>query len=372
MKILLISGAEVPHTMKWAAGLSSLGIDVGVYTLGDYDHEYYKKNNVTVFQDDRGNNIYKQSCGSLKKIEYFRYVKKLKKIIREFNPDILHAHYASGNALLGALTGFHPYVISVWGSDVYEFPQKSILHRMILKFNLSKADKILSTSHVMAKETSRYTNKEIVVIPFGIDLNVFKPLNLPIRKGYSNDDIIIGTIKTLEEKYGVEYLIRAFSIVKERHKNLPLKLLIVGGGSLLEKLKSLAQELSISSDVIFTGRIPWAKVPYYDNIIDIPVFLSTVDSESFGVAIIEASACEKPVIVSDVGGLPEVVDNEETGFVVPRKNEYAAAEAIERLIVDFGLRVSIGKKGREKIKRYYDWNENLNQMIKVYKNILNS
>lgn len=367
MRILMISGAEVPHTMKWAAGLSDAGIEVGVYTLSDYDHEFYKNHHVTVFQDDRGDDIYHQNCGSIKKLGYFRYIKNLKDIIKTFKPDILHAHYASGNGFLGALAGFHPYIISVWGSDVYEFPQQSFLHRIVLKYNLHKADVILSTSYVMAKETAKYTNKEIQVIPFGIDMNAFRPMKLQDRGLFSDNDIVIGTIKTLEKKYGVEYLIRAFSILKNRHPNLPLKLLIVGDGGLRNNLENLVNKLSISADVVFTGRVPWQKVPIYDNLLDIYVALS--ESESFGVAIIEAGACGKPVVVSNAGGLPEVVENGVTGYVVPKKDPESAADAIEKLVVDKSLREKMGEAGRERVMKLYKWENNLQQMINIYKNL---
>lgn len=364
MRILMISGAEVPHTMKWAAGLSDIGVEVGVYTLGQYDKSFYDKHNIKVFQDDRGDDIYHQKCGGLKKIGYLRYVSNLKNVIKDFKPDILHAHYASGNGLLGALSGFHPYIISVWGSDVYEFPQKSFFHKSVLRYNLSKADKILSTSHVMAKETSKYTGKEIEVIPFGIDLNVFKPMPRKTQKYFQQDDIVIGTIKTLEKKYGVEYLIRAFSIVRKRHSELPLKLLIVGDGTLRGQLEKLVKELNMDEDVVFTGRIPWQDVPIYDNMLDIYVALS--ESESFGVAIIEASACEKPVVVSDAGGLPEVVDDHVTGLIVPKKDSIAAAEAIEKLVLDINLRCKMGKDGRMRVEKLYDWKYNLKEMINAY------
>lgn len=97
----------------------------------------------------------------------------------------------------------------------------------MLKYNLKKADKILSTSNVMAKETKLYTNKDIEVTPFGIDIEQFKPM--VFESLFDKDDIVIGTVKSLEEVYGIEYLIRAFKIISDKYENLPLKLLIVGG-----------------------------------------------------------------------------------------------------------------------------------------------
>ena len=369
MRILLVSPANVAHTMKWAAGLADRGIKVGVFTLAECDRKFYQEHNVKLFIFGLNKSVYKEACGSLKKLRYLTYVHSLKKVIKEFNPDIVHAHYASGNGLLGALSGFHPYIVSVWGSDVYEFPQKSWIHKEILKFNLKHADRILSTSHVMAQETNRYTNKKIEITPFGVDMAVFKPMK-PTISLFKNDDIVVGTIKTLEEKYGVEYLIRAFAKVKLKLNDDHLKLLIVGDGSLRKKLEALALNLGISESTLFTGKIPWMQVPMYDNLLSISVSVSTVDSESFGVAVIEASACEKPVVVSDVGGLPEVVNDGVTGIIVPKCSIDKTAEAIEKLIVEEDMRLRMGRAGRMRVNKKYNWNDNLTQMINIYEESL--
>ncbi len=364
MKILILSDCNNPHTIKLVKSFSKQNnIEVFLYGLERLKvNDYLTLKNFNVKTLD----IKVKKSGTISKIKYLQAIFDIKKIIKEFRPDIVHAHYASSYGLLGVLSGFHPLVISVWGSDIYIFPKKTFMHKIILKYNLKKADKILSTSFAMAKETSKYTNKNIDVIPFGVDLDVFKSKKVldSYYAPFNSEDIIIGTVKSLEKIYGVEYLIKAFKIVLDKHKNLPLRLLIVGGGSLKKSLISLTKELKIDDKVKFVGKIPYYDVCIYHNIIDISVFLSL--SESFGVAVVEASACEKPVVVSNVGGLPEVVDNGLTGFVVPVKSEKKAAEAIEKLILNRDLRVKMGKNGRKKVEELYNWNNNFRDMNNVY------
>ena len=234
----------------------------------------------------------------------------------------------------------------------------------MIEYSLRKADKILSTSRAMAAQTKKFTEKEIEVTPFGIDVDKFKPQKN--ESVFGPDDLVIGTIKTLEKKYGVEYLIRTFKLVKEKLPAAKLKLLIVGGGSLTDSLKELVNELNLEEDTIFTGFINPDEIPKYHNMLDVYVSLSTEDSESFGVAVLEASACEKPVVVSRMGGLPEVVEENVTGFVVQNKNIQEAAEVLIKLISDKNLREKIGKAGRERVIKYYNWNDNVTQMIKIY------
>lgn len=366
MKLLLLSDPNSVHTIKWAKSLAKNNIDIIIFGLGDFTvNDYDGISNIQV--KTLGGTVTRDE-GAFAKLKYLKALPVVKQIIKEFKPDIVHAHYATSYALVGALSGFNPFIVSVWGSDVFSFPLKSPIHKMMLKYNLKKADKVLSTSHVMAKETKLYTNKDIEVTPFGIDMQQFRPM--VVESLFDKDDIVIGTVKTLEEKYGIEYLIKAFKIVSDKYQEVPLKLLIVGGGSLEVSLKSLVKELDIENKTVFTGKVPFSDVPKYHNMLSVSVSVSVSNSESFGVAIIEASSCSKPVVVSNVGGLPEVVEDGVSGFVVPPRDPQKTAEAIEKLVLDESLRKQIGQNGRERVKRLYNWDDNVKQMIKVYKELI--
>lgn len=364
MKVMLLSDPNSPHTIKWATSLVEEGLDIFIFGLGELIvNDYGNFKNIRIFTMNQ--KVYRVE-GSFSKLRYLKSLPVIRKIIREFKPHIIHAHYATSYGLLGALSNFHPFVVSVWGSDVFSFPKKSLFHKMTLKFIFKKADKILSTSKVMAREAALYTNKEIEITPFGIDINQFRPM--VVDSLFDKNDIVIGTVKTLEEEYGIEYLIRSFKIISDKYPFLPLKLLIVGGGSLERYLKDLCKNLNIENKVIFTGKVPYSDVPKYHNMLS--VFVTISNSESFGVAVIEASACEKPVVVSNVGGLPEVVESDVTGFIVPPRNPEKTAEAIERLILDKPLRERMGKDGRKRVIKFYNWENNVAQMIELYKNLL--
>ena len=218
----------------------------------------------------------------------------------------------------------------------------------------------------MATETNRYTSKHISVTPFGIDLDIFKPEK--VESICNENDVVIGIVKTLEKNYGIDYLIRAFKIVKERNKNIPLKLLIVGKGSEENALKGLASDLGLNGCVVFAGAIEYSEVPKYQNMIDIAVSLS--EYEGFGVSTIEACACEKPVVVSNVGGLAEIVENNKSGLIVPPADPEATADALEKLILDKELRKRLGKKGREIVREKYFWDDNVKLMMDIYKKVV--
>jgi glycosyltransferase involved in cell wall biosynthesis len=359
MKILLLSDPNSTHTKKWVTALSQNNIDIALFGLGNYDKGLYKDlTGVKVYSG----RAYIKSTG-IGKLSYLKTTAFLKKVYSEFKPDIVHAHYATSYGLLGSKLKHHPYIISVWGSDVYDFPNRSLFHKQILKRNLAKANIILSTSKVMAEETRKYTSTPITVTPFGIDTEVFK------SSISNNEKLIIGTVKTLETNYGIDDLIKAFKIISDNNPKTKLELRIIGEGNQKESLKLLTKELNISEKVNFVGKVEHDKIPEVLNEFDIYVALSHF--ESFGVAILEASACEIPVVVSDAAGLKEVVINEKTGLIVEQKNATAAAEAIQKLIDNELLRKTYGQNGRKRVIEHYDWKKNVETMITVYKEIIN-
>lgn len=373
MRILLLSNPASVHTVRWAASLSNSGHKVGVF--GFYPAEgaagmLDDLSEIQVYYGGVWNNFVGNSEGGFRKATYIFALPKLLTVIKTFKPDIVHAHYASSYGVLGALSRFQPFVVSVWGCDVFTFPRISIFHRMLLKFVFSRAQTILSTSNVMALQTNLYTTKSVVVTPFGIDIGLFR------REASDNScvrpEIVVGTVKSLEEKYGIEYLIKAFWLVRERNLDLPLRLLIVGGGSLHSELVSLVEKLGLGEITTFTGKVPFSDVPKYHNMLSIYVALSTCASESFGVAVLEASACGRPVVVSDIGGLPEVVENGVTGFIVSPKDINGAADAIEKLVLNSDLRESMGRSGIKWVSEVYNWERNVIQMIHIYHSVLSS
>jgi L-malate glycosyltransferase len=356
-RVLLLGDANSSHMLKWASGVVSSGYEVKLFSLTPYSSEVLQESGVDVVcSSNAGKN----------KLLYPLAINEVKKLIREFKPDILHAHYASSYGLLGALSGFHPFVMSVWGSDVYSFPKISPLHKWIFKFNLRKADRICSTSNTMKEEIKKYTGKDISVIPFGIDLNVFKPFYA--HHVFKDDSIVVGTVKTLEIGYGIEYLVDAFALLKKKLRGYPVKLLIVGKGSLDGKLRGMVKDLGIESETVFTGYVSPAEIPFYQNMLTIAVFPSLY--ESFGVSVVEAMACEKPVVVTNVGGLPEVVEEGVTGLIVPPQNAEKLEEAIEKLVKDKQLREQLGKQGRQRAERIYNWENNLAEMMGIYDKLL--
>ena len=363
MKILFLAAGNNAHTIKWVNELARIGHEVHLV----YQKQHIPKSGLIdkkVIQYTlpvSGNAGYYMNC-------FF-----LKKIYTTIKPDIINAHYASGYGTLARISKLKPLVLSVWGSDVYDFPYQSKLKYNIIKKNLLFADKIASTSHIMAKQIHKLVpdiNKDIAITPFGVDLELF-PLK-PQHDEEENKIITIGIVKALAPKYGIEYLIKAFKILIDHYKNseneFRFKLVIYGKGDQLNSLKELACNLGIENLVDFKGYIDNSKVSEALN--KITIFALPSIRESFGVAAIEAMAVGVPVVATDADGFREVIVDGESGLIVPKKDSEAMAKALKKLVDDKELRIRFRETGRKRVEELYDLKKNLKTMETLYSETL--
>lgn len=343
MKLVLLAPRNSTHTVRWANAFAARGHDVHV--ISSHSGGSPLDQRITVHPLPHG-----------APLGYFTNAPRLRKLLKQLAPDVMNVHYASGYGLLGFLSGFHPLCLNVWGSDVYDFPYRNPLNRILIRKVLKGADQVASTSQVMAEQTRSLgpTRRPIEVTPFGVDTQSFAP------KAKDGKAIVVGTIKLLAPIYGQDILIDAFSAaVKELEASRPdvaakMRLLIVGDGPIRAQLEEQAKARGIAPRTTFTGAVEHQEIPAYLNEMDVFVAVTRVN-ESFGVAVVEASSAGLPVIVSDVPGFREVVDEGKTGLIVPRDDVEATKEAIKKLASSADARVAMGKAGRERVQCLYEW-----------------
>lgn len=352
MRVALLGPGNSIHIQRWASSLALRGLDTHLLTAHDVLPGLSQS--VTVHRlQHRAPWAYALAATEIKNLLNF------------LKPDLLNVHYATGYGLLARRSGFQPTLLSVWGSDVYDFPEKSALHRWLVRGNLQSARAVASTSECMARRTSLVGSpNQVFVTPFGVDVSLFKPAPAGDKKG----KLVIGTVKTLSKKYGIDVLIHAFALAaRELGASTELRLEIAGTGPEEFALKELAAQLDIGSAVTFHGAVPHTRVPEMLQRLDIFAALSR--DESFGVAAVEASACGLPVVVSDADGLAEVTLHGKTGLVVAKENHQAAASALVKLARDKELRQTLGAAGRQHVLHQYTWDQSLDTMIAAYQTV---
>lgn len=358
MKICFVSDAGSYHTKKWCKWFFEQGHEISVISFTPGVIENAKVTIIETGANSRGSD--------LGKLKYFLAINKMRKAIQEINPDIINVHYATSYGAIAALSGIKGYVLSVWGSDVYDFPKKSPLHKALLKFSLSRATYLFSTSQAMADETHKYTNKKIEITPFGVDMELFNPGK---RVREMDNYYVVGTVKTLTPKYGIDYLLKAIAIINNEHPEIPIRLRIAGKGEQKTEYKNLAVELGIDKITTWLGFVPQESASKEWANMDLAVIPSTLESESFGVSAVEAEACGTPVIISDVPGLMEATLPGVTSLVVPKKNEVALANAIVELYYDSQKRINMGLEGRKFACSKYELNKCFDKALSSFKEL---
>jgi glycosyltransferase involved in cell wall biosynthesis len=297
---------------------------------------------------------------------------KVRRLIKEIKPDVLHVHYAVGYGLLGALSGFHPIVLSVWGSDVLVAPEQSAIYKLTVELAIRRADIIhCDADHIIAPLIRLGAKPEkIELIYFGVDTQKFKPMKgneeFRERLGFADLPTVI-SVRSLEPIYDIETLINSIPLVL---KEIPgAKFLVVGGGSQEVNLKEQANSLGISASVTFTGRIPNHELPKYLNSADIYVSTSLSDA-GLASSTAEAMACGLSVVVTDFGDNKKWVEDGTNGFLIPLKNPETLATKIIYLIRNKELRNKFGQLNRQIIVERNDWATEMRKVEKLYEDVL--
>lgn len=351
LHVLLLAAGDSVHTLRWATAFSQHGCHVHLVT----QHPP---------MEAPGHGVEVHVLPHRGALGYFLNGPALRRLTTALRPHVVNAHYASGYGTLARWCSGFPLVLNVWGSDVFDFPDKSPVHKALMRSNLRRADHVVSTSEVMAACTRALCPglPQLHVVPFGVDSSMFAPATTVGSEGR----IVIGTVKTLAPKYGVDTLIDAYALLRQQlGDRCATQLRIVGDGPQRKALEEKSMALGIAAHVQFVGAVPHQEVPGQLQRLDVFCALSRDDSESFGVAVVEASACGLPVVVSDAGGLPEVVSNGTTGWVVPRDNPEAAAARLKDLVLDAGQRQRMGAAGRSRIMERYEWSTCVDRQIEV-------
>ena len=203
-------------------------------------------------------------------------------------------------------------------------------------------------------------------------MNLFSPERDKAEK--DENRFLFGTVKKLTYKYGIDYILQAFKLFLDKWKEngsvgkVP-HMFICGKGENKADFEKLRDELDLQNSVEIKGYIPNNQIPAIMRKFDVFCLGSIVDSESFGVAAVEAMACGLPVISTDVDGFTEVMKDGVTGFVVPRKDITAMADKMWALYENKELRKNMGASGREHVYRMYNWEDNVLELENLLKNV---
>jgi len=365
MRICYIGSTGI-HTRRWIEYFAGAGHEVHLVT--SEQEPGLDIENVTL-------HVLKRFGPKTRAINYLvntlPLLRQFKRLIKEIAPDIVHAHYIMETTFLGALSGFHPFVVTAWGSDVLVTPRESRMARLIVKYVLKRADLITcDTEHMQPPLTKLGADPDkINIIKFAVDIQKFKPRQknerLMKKLGILNSPVIL-SLRHLEPLYDIETLLTSVPLVLEEVPEA--KFVLLGRGSLETKLKELSQSLGVSHSVRFVGQVPADEVPRYLTSADICV--STALSDAGPGGIIEAMACELPVITTDFGDNRKWVEDGMNGYIIPLKSPRVLASRIVHLIRNPDIRQKFGRINRQIIVERNNWEIEMGGMGKLYEKLI--
>jgi glycosyltransferase involved in cell wall biosynthesis len=310
------------------------------------------------------------------------YALSVSRIIEKYDVDLIHAHFAYPEGFVGVLAREkikRPLILTIHGYDLLTEPSVGYglrLHKhydLIVRSVLGKADAIILASKALYTEASRILSNDeigkIHLIPNGVDVNKFNPSidGSEIKRLYKAEGkYIVFTARYHRPVYGIAYLIMAAKLVISKRKDV---VFIIGGdGPLLNYHRELAGKLGLKDYIVFTGAIPRHIIPKYYAASDIVVVPSL--QESWGLVATEAMACGKPVIVSNVGGLPDQIIDGFNGFLVPPRSPKAIADKILYLLENPSEARRLGRNGRMLAEEKYDIEKRVDKIIEIYRKLL--
>ncbi len=299
---------------------------------------------------------------------------KMATVARAEKLDLLHVHYAIPHSISAILAResikekrYVPVITTLHGTDITLVgADRSYLP--ITRYGLQQSDGVTAVSKFLKKATiETFDFDEVEVIPnFICPQHYVRTPDAPLRNELApNGETLLVHVSNFRSVKRPADCIDIFS--KAREKGQKVRLVMVGDGPELSSVKHLAKTLGVADNVIFVGKK--SNIADYLGVADI--FLLPSELESFGLAALEAQACELPVIATRIGGIPEVVSEGETGFLSDVGDVTKMAEDTIKLVKDAELRRTMGKRGRELAVERYSTEKIIPQYIAFYESVLN-
>ena len=375
MKILMLTWEYPPRIV---GGIARVVHDLSKRLIKD-GHEvtvvtYRDSADVPEYENDKGVNVYRVDNYMIHPNNFidwimqlnFNMLSKATEIInKEGGFDVIHAHDWLVTYAAKSLKNAYdiPIVATIHATEagrnsgIHDETQRYINDtEWLLTY---EATEVIVNSNYMKNEIQRLFGlpfDKINVIPNGINLSNFTGIerDYDFRRQYAmdNEKIILYVGRLVYEK-GVQHLIAAMPKILSNYHDA--KLIIAGRGGMMDELRAEASNLGLNDKIYFTGYLNSKQVQKMYKCADVAVFPSTY--EPFGIVALEAMLSENPVVVSDIGGLNEIVQHKENGMKTYCGNPNSIADAILELLYDHKLCAEITKKAKNKVRNEYNWSK---------------
>jgi glycosyltransferase involved in cell wall biosynthesis len=302
----------------------------------------------------------------------------LRRVIRNLQPDILHAGPLQRSAFLAALTGFQPLVSMSWGYDLLQDAQRNAAWRWATRYTLQHSAALVGDCETIRQLAISYgmPADRIVTFPWGVDLEHFSPgdrwtrPNQPQPEAIEKPFTLLST-RNWEPIYGVETIARAF--VQAARQQPELQLVMLGNGSQAGLLRQVLSREGLLDGpgagnyprVLLPGQVTYADLPRFYRLADL--YVAATHSDGTSISLLEAMACGCPALVSDIPGNREWIAPGENGWLTPVGNVDALAQAMLRAVETRRNLPEMGRAARALAEQRADWNANFPRLFEAYR-----
>jgi L-malate glycosyltransferase len=299
---------------------------------------------------------------------------RVRRLIKEYQPDILHSGIVTTAGLVAGFSGFHPHISMPWGSDILIQSRESRFRKLIARFALGSADLITCDAETVksrALEISPRDPNEITVFPWGVDLNIFKPDSDQRQEtrselGLDDDAEVMITTRWLAPLYGIHEFIKSLPEVFSKRPNATA--VIVGDGPQLSELESLSANLGLTQRVKFIGAVDNPGLPKYLNASDL--YVSPSHSDGTSLSLLEAMGCGLPVVVTDIESIREWVVENENGLLTPIGDHEQLSTTLISALSDTELLKRAAVNNLNQARARADWDINFAKLQAMYEELI--
>ncbi len=297
--------------------------------------------------------------------DYPHLLAELRRVIREIQPDLIHAGPVQSAAYLAARSGFQPLVTMTWGSDLLKEADQSPWMQRATRYTLDRTAVLVGDCRAEQEKAAEFgfPSERVVLFPWGVDLQRFKPgKNQTLRERLGWEDaFVVLSLRSWEPIYGVDVLVRGF--VRAAQQVPQLRLALLGAGSQTAELRSILLQAGVMEQVYFGGRVTQTELPDWYRVADL--YASASHSDGTSVSLLESLASGLPVLVTDIPGNREWVTPEQ-GWMFPDGDDQAVTEGILRAYEQRNQLAGLGSQSRRLAEQRADWNKNFQELLRAY------
>ncbi|NNF06495.1 MAG: glycosyltransferase family 4 protein [Candidatus Eisenbacteria bacterium] len=356
LRLAYLSIGRHIHTERWVCWFAAKGHKVDLLTVQPGPMPGVDVHDIT-------------STLGPKPMRYALSLGKVKRILKELQPDLLHTHFLTGYGYWGHFSGWRPHMLTVWGDDVYVTPYENRLKKWLAERALRGADYVTGDSEDIVQACIGMGShpKRSEVVQWGVDFEQFNAEvdTTQVRRRHGippHAPVILSTRSFTQDYYNIDVVVETAPLIQEKFPDAHY--IIAGNEGDDTAFRQRAEEFGLTKNVHWVGRIDHKELPQY--VAASTVFLTIPSVDATAVSLLEAMACETAIVATDLPSAAEWIFPHKTGLLVKPRDKDGLVAAIQEFLEQPELRSKVGKEACALVRQKADHNRNMERVESLY------